>query len=519
MPTMKPPMKPFLFLRRGRVWTLVKVGLDGRKRQKATKFRGPEQEHAARKWLAMELEKLAASKRVDQGDEGRPLTVARHAVQFLEGRRRKGISTVSRYETQLRLHILPYIGHLRLDAVNIDHIEEVMAAAARVDPISRRPFISPTTQTHVYRTMRTMFNRAIPRLIATNPCQIQSDELPKRDALEAVEWREAAIFTRAEVQTMITDPRLQPARRVFYAVMFLTGMRFGEIAALHLRDLRLSMEPLGQIKVLKSYNYEQRRVKSTKTGVKRSVPVHPWLAEILGWWVHHGWAEMMKGRQPTPEDILIPTRTGSRRSRHQGWNDFQADLEKVGFRGRRQHDSRATFVSLTLDDGGNEGILRWVTHGEPKKDAFDLYRREPAWRVACAEVAKLKLGPPSPAPLKSLNSLEHGLPPGCHGGEAMEIIRKNTVTPPGIEGGNNNRTQSASDRQQSTFGRVYNDSSTTDRTGAARDGQFRPTGNLATLALRQALAALDKGRIDQARELLSRAIEKEREGDDDEVAS
>jgi integrase len=554
----KLPFEPFIFLRqrKGKAqvdakWSIV-FPRAGKRVQRALRNvpRGPEGEKAAREQLALLKAELVRRARIDEPDSGdgtSPLTVARHAVQWLETRRRKGIATVDRYETQLRLHILPYIGHLRIDAVNIDHIEEVMVAAARVDPVTKDPLFSKTTQLHIYRTMRTMFNRAIPRLITTNPCQIQSDDLPRRDALEEEEWREAAVFTRPEVILILTDPRIPIDRQTFYAVMFLTGMRFGEIAALNFRDVKLDMEPLGQIYVKKSYTYRSLKgtrtgvLKGTKTGVSRRVPVHPWLARILRWWKDHGWAELM-GRQPTEDDIVIPNRRGNRRSHHNGWaqmNGVRAkkrslsqsggkkktrapsigDLERLGFRNRRQHDSRATFVSFIMDDGGNEGILRWITHGQPKKDAFDLYRRRPDWAAACAEVLKLRLALPSPAPLKSLELHEAGLPSGCHEGEAMEIIRGNAVTPPGIEPRRGSKTQTDSSRQQAIFGAFPANGPAAEQKEEVPEGHSWSCGNLATLALRQALAAIDRGRVDQAREILSRAIEREREGDDDEVAS
>jgi len=44
---------------------------------------------------------------------GGPVTVAKWAADWLETRRRKGVVVADDYESRLKLHILPKLGHLR----------------------------------------------------------------------------------------------------------------------------------------------------------------------------------------------------------------------------------------------------------------------------------------------------------------------------------------------------------------------------------------------------------------------
>jgi hypothetical protein len=250
--------------------------------------------------------------------------------------------------------------------------------------------------------------------------------------------RVTAIFTRDEVRQILCSPDVPTDRRVFYAVMFLGGLRFGEIAALKVRHYRPELEPLGQLQVASSYHSKRKELKGVKTDRPRLVPVHPWLARILGEWLAVGCQALM-GRPPGPEDILIPTRQGQHRSSSTMWRQLNGtkakkrvsrarqggrqvtcrkcskpghtarwcgresldfvlgDLQRLGLRSRRQHDARRTFITFCLEDGARKDILRWVSHG-PEGDIVDLYTTL-TWPALCAEVAKLELDPLPPAPL------------------------------------------------------------------------------------------------------------------------
>jgi hypothetical protein len=68
---------------------------------------------------------------------------------------------------------------------------------------------------------------------------------------------------------------------------------------------------------------------------------------------------------------------------------LQADLELLGMRRRRQHDTRRTFISLAIADGARKDLLRWVTHG-PEGDQMDDYTTPP-WEALCREVSCLRI--------------------------------------------------------------------------------------------------------------------------------
>ncbi|ADO73003.1 site-specific integrase [Stigmatella aurantiaca] len=131
-----------------------------------------------------------------------------------------------------------------------------------------------------------------------------------------------------------------------------------------------------------------------KTERSREVPVHPVLARVLEEWRQKGW-ERKQGRAPTADDLVVPSRRGEHRRDPVVHGQLREDLELLGLRGRRVHDTRRTFISLALADGADRDKLAWVTHG-PKGDIVSLDTTLP-WESLCAEVAKLKveLRPPS----------------------------------------------------------------------------------------------------------------------------
>jgi hypothetical protein len=105
----------------------------------------------------------------------------------------------------------------------------------------------------------------------------------------------------------------------------------------------------------------------------------------------------MFGREPGPDDLIIPSRLGKNRSANHMLKKFQQDLERLGIRARRQHDLRRTFISLCLGDDGRPDVLRWVTHSRPKAHTIDDYTTL-VWNPLCEEVAKLRIALRRPAP-------------------------------------------------------------------------------------------------------------------------
>jgi integrase len=190
-------------------------------------------------------------------------------------------------------------------------------------------------------------------------------------------WRATAIYTREEVEQLISDTRITEDRRVLYALKALAALRHSEAAGLTWRQYDTDLEPLGALSL-----------ERTKTQVPRQVPVHPTLARVLAEWKLAGW-ERTFGRAPTAADLIVPTRRLTVRPSPDAQRTLLLDLTELGLRGRRGHDMRRTFISLACADGARRDLLEAVTHG-PRGNIVDMYTTFP-WAALCDEVTKLKI--------------------------------------------------------------------------------------------------------------------------------
>jgi hypothetical protein len=91
----------------------------------------------------------------------------------------------------------------------------------------RRTTLAPRTVRHVKTTLQTMLHEAVvDELIPSNPCVFKRGELPQKIDKDP-RWRADAVFTRQEVEQLLSDERIPEDQTVFNALIFLTGMRTG----------------------------------------------------------------------------------------------------------------------------------------------------------------------------------------------------------------------------------------------------------------------------------------------------
>jgi integrase len=283
----------------------------------------------------------------------------------------------------LHLHALPQLGHLKLTDVRPSHLRDLVRS------LRAKGTLAPRSLRHVYGVLHAMFREAVAdELIPTSPCVVSPHELPRAVDKDPT-WRASAVFQRGELEQLLTDDRLPADRRVLYALLSLAGLRFGEAAALRWRSYEATTEPLGRLLVATSWSTSRHEEKSTKAEQPREVPVHPSLAQLLERWRAERWPQLF-GREPSGDDLLIPSRRGRHRSRHHSLVKFHEDLQRLALRRRRQHDLRRTFVSLARADGARADVLLGVTHGARANSVMDLYTTLP-WESVCAEVAKLNV--------------------------------------------------------------------------------------------------------------------------------
>lgn len=352
-----------------------------------------------RQWLSTELpvgqEKRARAslarirqdvlKEVQTGVPQGPLTCGRYLDGWLDGRESEGVASTKDDRTRLK-HAAP-IRDVLLDELTPDHFRDlVRELKARIGP-AKNQFGSRTVR-HVYFLLRQAMNDAVAdRLIPANPCVLKKKEVPKKRDKDPA-WRTTAIYTRREVEQLISDERVPEERRTLYGLLFIGGNRISEISGLRIHRYDATMEPLGCLHFSVAWNRKRKVEKGLKTDVPRDVPVHPTLAKLLGRWLVGGWERYM-GRPPRPDDLLMPSGADGYLKDNTAHANLQQDLKVLGMRPRRTHDTRRTMITLARTDGANPDILKWITHG-PTEAILDVYTSFP-WEALCTEIAKLRL--------------------------------------------------------------------------------------------------------------------------------
>lgn len=376
-----------VYRRGGKLWINYKDAR-GRRRQKATGL-DVGQEGAAEELLQRIEARVAVGSLIAESEVG-SITFGQYFEHWIAGRKRRGISMAHDDDTRIRLHALATLGPLRLEDVRAHHVRKV------VHTLTEKGELAPKTIHHVYQLLRQIFGEAVSDdLLRINPCKLKRRDLPELVDKDP-EWRASAVFSRSEVESLISDPRVSEVRRMLYALLFLTGSRIGEVAALHWRNYERDHVDLGKLTIAWSWNTKKRKRVRVKTKISREVPVHPLLARLLAEWRLSGWARVF-GRAPDEDDLIVPyppRRFGFNTTTHwrsdSCWKRLDADCALLGLRHRRTHDARRTFISLVRADGGRRSILKLITHGRPRNSIMDIYSEIP-WDVQCCEVRKLNI--------------------------------------------------------------------------------------------------------------------------------
>lgn len=354
------------------------------------RFKGPDEEWVSRaaadtsaeaKKVLREVERAIsrgtwATIEAEPVPETKPPGLAALVEPWLERRRRRGLRNWQNEKAHFTLHILPNIGQLEPAEIRVRHITEL------IDRLRSSATLAPRTILKIYGTLHCFFkDLVVNEVIPISPCVLSKEHLPKNRDKDR-EWRANALFSREEVEVLLSSSAVPADRQMLYGLLFLTGTRFGEAVGLRWRDLDPKAKPLLRLCVARSYD------EGTKTESPRMVPIHPVLAEMLLEWRRTGFRALM-GRVPTPDDLIVPSREKVMRTKNQGRNKFLDDLKRLGLRHRRIHDSRRTFITLARVDGARKDVLEQITHA-PRGNIMDLYTTLP-WPTLCEAVQCLKI--------------------------------------------------------------------------------------------------------------------------------
>ena len=224
------------------------------------------------------------AKSSEEGNENKRLwSTEKYLLAWCEQRKAEEVSMAGKEFQRFKDHVIPLLGKIRVLDVRPKHALQFVKHLARKESV-QGGLLAPRTVRNIFFEVRQAFQDAVlEEIIPGNPMILRRGTLP-RVADKDPTWRPLAVFTAAEVEQLISDPKVSPHRRVAYAIEFLTGLRTGQVSALRWGDYEPELEPLGRIVSSLSWNSVTKKLKGTKTGVTHEVPVHPTLAKVLGAW-------------------------------------------------------------------------------------------------------------------------------------------------------------------------------------------------------------------------------------------
>jgi integrase len=141
--------------------------------------------------------------------------------------------TVERHRELARLHVVPYLGGMRLQQLAPVHLSELYARLLREGRRDGRPGgLAPRTVGHVHRTVHRALRQAVRwQLLARNPA---SDlELP------TVPKSEMVTLTREQARALLDAAKARPLMYWLVLLGVATGARLGELLALRWADVDL----------------------------------------------------------------------------------------------------------------------------------------------------------------------------------------------------------------------------------------------------------------------------------------
>ena len=342
-----------------------------------------------------ELEKrLGAGLSVDDVDLGIP-TVRSYGARWLKEREDRGVGSVDQERMKLQKWVYPALGMTPLKDLRPKVLQSFVRALQTKLSKKKKP-LSARSVRGIWGILSLMLKDAVAdELMVATPAVLKRGDLPPLADSDPT-WRDGAVFSKGELVLLVTSPKIPLDRRVLYALYLFTGARTNEGSCLRWSDYQAQAKPLGRLVIAKAWDRAKGKTKTTKTKQVRKVPVHPFLADMLKAWRAEGWGVFV-GRQPGPDDLIIPSAEGEVRRVTSSLRHLHQDLKRLGLPKRRLYDTRRTFISLALGDGARKDVLQWLTH--PPRETFDAYTTLP-WETFCEAVACLKVplgtGPGTP---------------------------------------------------------------------------------------------------------------------------
>ena len=283
-------------------------------------------------------------------DIGHGLTVQAYLEKWLEVyvTPKLAAKSIRSYSQLLRMHVMPYLGAMKLENLNPLHIQQHvnrLLKSGRKD--GREGGLSYRTVQYTHRVLHKALSSAVSwQLLSRNPASAVS--LPPRPPKEAM-----TPLTEEQARTLLVEV----AKTHFYGPVFvaiMTGLRRGEVLGLRWSDINHAR---GVLEIRQTVQYTPEHgvfIKAPKTALSnREVSVSDSVFSLLEVHRKRQLVQKIKLGELYNKGADLVFCQGNGNPMHPdtitGW--FPAFLKRIGLPVVRFHDLRHTHATLLLEQG------------------------------------------------------------------------------------------------------------------------------------------------------------------------
>jgi integrase len=290
--------------------------------------------------------------------------------------------TWERYSSLLKGSVIPALGHLQLQDLTSQHLDEFYATCLLNEPGQRKHSkLSATTVHHRHVALKMALKRAVEQgILIKNPADFTSPPRPGRPQMR--------VLNEAEVAPLLGALEGTPAELVGYLGL-MTGARLGELLALRWCDLDLEAQVMyvRQTLVENMSGTDAERwysFKEPKSGKGRPVDLDAGTVAKLR--SHHkaqSETRLQLGLAWTDLDVVITNAFGAPVRPSTVLTQFRTVAHSLGFERLRFHDTRHTHATILLKNGVAPKGIRNLTCGFQEGPVSLAERRIVAGQTAC----------------------------------------------------------------------------------------------------------------------------------------
>lgn len=258
-------------------------------------------------------------------------------------------STFDSYRRNIELHILPALGHVRLQLLTPDQLDRFYAdqlASGRLT--GKSAGLAPKTVRHLHTVLHRALADAVRKSLVTRNVADAADPPKLRQAHGSSAMRTWDADQLRLFLLAICDAPLGPA----FWLAATTGMRRGEILGLRWSDVDFSAARLSVRHTVLNIAYQVTAGTPKTARGRRSIALDPTTIAVLrAHRKNQAAVRRAQGRTPSADDLVFPRADGGPHHPDLFTQSFERAVKRLGLPRIRLHDLRHTHATLGLAAG------------------------------------------------------------------------------------------------------------------------------------------------------------------------